>query len=126
MAVLVGGGKYGCLGDCSGFASGSMVIVSRRDGVSGLTFSGRGPGEFGGEIGSVYVYGCDIERLRCCSGMVVYDCACEYVAYGCADIGVRWCSEAFSYACGDIMVPCCCSGMFVYDWLAYWGEIAYC
>jgi hypothetical protein len=44
------------MGDCSGFASGTMVMVSLRDSASGFTFSGSGPGELGGELGgSVYM-----------------------------------------------------------------------
>lgn len=73
VAALVGGGKYVILGDWRGLASGTMSIVLLR-GTSGRTFSGRGPGELGGDTGgSVYVYDWgDSWVLRgSCSSMVV-------------------------------------------------------
>jgi hypothetical protein len=81
VVCLVGGGNDGSLGDWRGFASGATVIVSLRVGASGLTFSGRGPGEFGGgDLGGlVYVaYWGDIWRLRLCCSLMVY-CSAGYI-----------------------------------------------
>lgn len=104
MVALVGGGKYGDLGDCRGFSSGAMGIVSLRGGASGFTFRGSGPGEFGGgELGgSVYEAYCwvGISIPRCCSWRWVYDCvAYGWLAYEWGDIGVLYCgcSGTFAY-----------------------------
>ena len=104
VVALVGGGKYGDLGDCRGFSSGAMGIVSLRGGASGFTFRGSGPGEFGGgELGgSVYEAYCwvGISIPRCCSWRWVYDCvAYGWLAYEWGDIGVLYCgcSGTFAY-----------------------------
>lgn len=66
VAALVGGGKYGDLGDCKGFSSGAMGRVSLRVGASGFTFTGSGPGELGGGLGGsvyeAYCWGCSMPR----------------------------------------------------------------
>jgi len=59
-----GGGKNGDLGDCKGFASGVTVNVSVRYRASGLTFGGKGPGEFGG---CPNAYCGDCIESGCCS-----------------------------------------------------------